>query len=239
MAAPTWFLSFDPATVTFAFSLSRIDVAGCVAAVPDLRASIAAARAALAARDAAAAAAAVAAADAATRGLIVLADGAVADLSGGVADDDIPMVRRLQAVARYVEERVRPAVRRALESHLGETLQVVVEYQMGANDKTRAVAAALVTLFAAEDVIIVGPSLKNRVAIGEDGRYCYFAQRYAKAYSANKAHARHNFARFEAAFGSQIPPTPTAALRGHIADSFLQVVGHLAFGRKSGAELMF
>jgi len=101
---------------------------------------------------------------------------------------------------------------------------------MGPNAKARAVAAALIALFAEEDVIIVGPTLKNKIATCEEGRYCYFAERYKTSYSANKAHAIYNFAKLEETFGTSISPTAPASLRGHIADSFMQVIGYLVHG---------
>lgn len=230
---PCWYLSFDCATATFAFSLSRVDLGP----VPRLQARarglralagrLVAAGAAAPAADVAAAAAAAAALDAETRALVRIVDGETAVLFPGVADRDIPTVARLKRVAEYVERRVRPA---AARRPAGEPLCVLVEYQMGANAPARAVAAALITLFAAEEVYIVGPSLKNKVATCEAGRYCYFAERYKRAYDANKAHAMFNFAKMEELFGTGIPPSRPAALRGHIADSFMQVIGHLKYG---------
>ena len=197
---------------------------------------------------------AVTALDAETRSVIELLDGDVVDLAPGRADADVGTVDRLRAVASYIDRRVRPALANALSNTLGQNalgqnalgqnalgqnailqnaiLQnaiVVIEYQMGPNARARAVAAALVALFAAERVIIVGPSLKNRIATCEAGRYGHFLQRYSGSYGANKAHAAFNFKVLEGAFGSAIPPT-TAARRGHIADSCMQVLGHIIHG---------
>jgi hypothetical protein len=235
-ARPRWHLGFDCATKTFAFSLSRIDLdafaAGRVRIRQQTRAVLEVAR--RAAADASAAElvtevmAVAAALDAETRGFVRIVDGETVDLFPDRADNDISTVERIRAVARYVAGRVRPAVAAAMPA--GERLRVVVEYQMGANARARAVAAALVALFADEDIIIVGPTLKNKVATSEAGRYCYFAEQYKTSYSANKAHAKHNFAALEAAFGTSIPATTPAALRGHIADSFMQVIGYLIHG---------
>jgi hypothetical protein len=123
-------------------------------------------------------------------------------------------VERLRAVAAYVARRVRPAV--AAARRPGEPLRVLIEYQMGANARARYVAAALVALFADEpDIAFVAPSLKCRVAVCPEGAY-------------------HLFAEVERVFGSGAPPCPPA-LRGHIADSFMQVLGHLLYGPADGA----
>lgn len=233
-----WYLGFDCATKTFAFSLSRVALLEREQ-IAQLRARALAcrelSRRAAAAGDTAAAAAllralepAVAELDAATSRLITIADGAVCDLAPGRPDAQVSTVERLRAVAAYVADRIRPAIGRAGIAD-GE-LSVIIEYQMGPNARARAVAAGLVALFATDNVIIVGPSLKNKVSTCAEGRYAVFAQRYSNSYGANKAHAAFNFAQIEARFGTAIPPTKPLSRRGHIADSFMQVIGHLLFG---------
>lgn len=252
MPAPRskWFLGFDCATKSLAFSLSRVDPDAFRGASARLRSRTQAAlevlqraaRLAAAAPDAARALVdevrpTLEAADAESRSFVRLADGETVDLFPGRPDRDIATVERLRAVARYVAERVRPALGRRVPA--GERVRVVVEFQLGFNAPSRAVAAALVTLFAEEDTIIVGPSLKNKVATCEEGRYANFVERFATTYGANKAHAKFNFARIETAFGTAIPATRPPALRGHIADSFMQVLGHLAFGSEENAASLF
>ena len=236
-----WYLGFDCATKTFAFSLSQV--------APLERAQLAQLRArALACRelcrraaaaalgdDPAAASAllcalrpAVSELDADIGGLIRIVDGAVCDLAPGRPDALVSTVERLRALAAYVAGRIRPAIERAGIAD-GE-LCVIIEYQMGPNARARAVAAALVALFATDNVIIVGPSLKNKVSTCDAGRYGVFAQKYSTAYGANKAHAAFNFAHIESVFGTAIPTTKPLSRRGHIADSFMQVLGHLIFG---------
>ncbi len=172
---------------------------------------------------------AVEALDLETRSLVRIADGETVDLFPGVPDKKIKEVPRVQAVARYVAARVRPAMAALIPP--GERYCVLVEFQMAPNAHSPSVAAALVALFAEEDVREVGPSLKNKMALGLTGHYGLFTAKYAKTYDANKAHARHNFALMEAAVGTSIPPS-TPELRGHIADSFMQVLGHLCYGEK-------
>lgn len=232
---PHWHLSFDCATKTFAFSLSRVDLDDIGARLADFRRRAAALteicrRGGAGAVDIATLRAAAAAADALcaeVRGLVVIADGEMVDLAPGRSDNDVPGVERIRAVVAYVKARVRPALSAIVPS--GERLRIAVEFQLGFNSKSRVVAAALVTLFAEEDVIIVGPALKNQIATCEEGRYWRFAEKYSKSYDANKAHSKFNFSKFEAVFGSSIPPC-SPAMRGHIADSFMQVIGYLVHG---------
>lgn len=255
--ATNWYLGFDCATKTFAYSIGYIDREGFMtarerlrmraAAVKELvRRSVAAASAAASAdasADAAeapdleAVARAVGELDRDTQRFVRVLGGAVRDLAPGRADDDISTVERIRAVKAYVTEHVRPAVLARVPP--GVRLRVVVEYQMSANFKARAVAAALITLFAEDDVVIVGPSLKNRVYTAEEGRHCHFAERYKTNYAANKAHAAHNFRELERVMGTEIGAVRPASLRGHIADSFMQLIGFVVYGPTEKADQYF
>ena len=244
------YLSFDCATKTFAFTVSRVSLPA-LRATAQMRGRAAAARllleraaARLHCRDAESqqrAAAeysmakdAIDRLDAETRSAIAILDGEVVDLAPGQPDASVGTVDRLRALAHYIERRVRPALALALApapagGGRADPPLVVIEYQMGPNSRARAVAAALVALFAAERIVIVGPSLKNRVAASAAGQYGHFLQKHRTSYAANKAHALFNFRTVEAAFPSGVPPT-SAALRGHIADSFMQVLGFILHG---------
>lgn len=244
-----WFLGFDCATKTFAFSICRIDTSALqpawaatqrqrLAAAAELhgraigmlqRGELEGARAIV---DRLLEATAALLADTA---VIELADGGVVDLAPGRPDASVGTVERIRALAGYVADRIRPALTRC-GAH---DCTVVIEYQMGPNARARAIAAALVALFANESVMFVGPSLKNRVCTGDAGQYANFAKKYSTSYGANKAHAIHNFAVIESVFGTRIPATPPA-LRGHIADSFMQILGHLIHGvDEKNASKMF
>ena len=176
----------------------------------------------------------VGALDVETAALIHAADGETTDLVPGVPDKQIPTVKRLRALARHVKTRVLPAVEACVPA--GEPLRVLVENQMSYGVQNRAIMCALVALFAEHDVVIVGPTLKNKVATCEEGRYCHFAAKYAAAYGANKAHALFNFLRLEALFGTAIPATRPASLRGHIADGLMQILGHLLYGTENAVD---
>lgn len=220
--APRWFLSFDCATKTFGFSICFVDLAGIRDALPRRAAQLAAAR------------------ELQRRGLpfpripglggfFRIADGDTVDLAPGVPDAALSTVARIRALRAYCETRVDAAVARARAGRAAP-LRVLVEYQMGANAPARQVSAALVALYAKEDVALVAPSLKNAVACSPAGRYSEFAPRFASAYGANKAQAAFNFATLEKAFGSGVDPALPPRLRGHVADSVMQVWGHLIPG---------
>jgi hypothetical protein len=219
-----WFLSFDCATKTFAYSVCYIDLDSAKLATmrKKLNTIIELMKRSVFSDELLEAAKRL---DLESQQMIQIHAGATVDLCEGIADNDIPTVDRIRAVVAYVNGTIKPVV-----DALDVPYRVVIEYQMGQNIRARAVATALITLFSDKDIIIVGPSLKNKIATCELGKYCYFAERYKTSYSANKAHTIFNFAQLESAFGTKIPPITPVSKRGHIADSVLQIIGFLIHG---------
>jgi len=154
--------------------------------------------------------------------MLCLADCATVDLAPGLPDKEVHTVPRIRAVVNYVRDHIEPV----LAEWLGpdDTLIVLVEYQMGQNSPARIVADALIAFFVDRDVRLVGPALKNSIALCEEGRYCHFAENYSKCYPANKAHTLYNFRHFLERTRTTIS-TPKK-LWGHIADAFAQVIGY-------------
>lgn len=186
--------------------------------------------------------------DAEVLGSLRIFAGATVDLFPGRADGSISAVERIRAMSVYVRAEILPRIQALGLLQQGGAaadsppqLSVLVEFQMGANAPARMIAAGLVALFADYDLVVVPPSLKNKIATCAEGHYAVFAQQVATSYTANKNHAKFNFGVIEKAFGTGIPPS-SAALRGHIADSFMQVIGWLVHGAAApkslpGAEL--
>jgi len=162
-----------------------------------------------------------------TRNYVRIIDGETVDLFPEIKDKEIPTVMRIRGLHDYVEKRVKPCISKHVKRD--EQFQVVIEFQAGMNAPARKISDALIVMFITEDVVIVGPSLKNKIHACEKGKYCYFVEKYKNSYDANKAHTKFNFAYLESTFGSEIPSC-SAELRGHIADSFMQVVGHMVHG---------
>jgi hypothetical protein len=102
-------------------------------------------------------------------------------------------------------------------------VKVLLEYQMGPNDKSRNVCSQILYHYSTMDneyknsdnfndsfdhnidntndgtnkilydIEIVGPSLKNKINMDPDKPYEFFAKKYVKTYDANKAHSKNNF----------------------------------------------
>lgn len=156
--------------------------------------------------------------------MLRLADCATVDLAPGLPDEKVHAVPRIRAVIDYVRDHIGPVLAKWVGPD--DTLIVLIEYQMGPNSPSRIVADALIAFFVERDVRLVGPALKNSIALCEAGRYCHFAEKYAKTYSANKAHTLYNFCHFLERTRTTIS-TPKK-LWGHIADAFAQVLGYAA-----------
>jgi hypothetical protein len=90
------------------------------------------------------------------------------------------------------------------------------------------ISSALIALFSSYVVRLIHPSLKNKVYTCEDGKHKHFIKKYSSLYTANKEHSKYNFFIIEKIFSSSIPLTNKND-RGHIADSFMQVLGYLLY----------
>jgi hypothetical protein len=152
---------------------------------------------------------------------------------------------RLKAALHYVK-----CVNLKME-HSVPINKVLIEYQMSANDKSRTISNALVYAFTEPDhnftfsgkylnlvgdssstslqtvtpgstVEIVGPALKSKVYFGADGKMSNFRKKYMSNYTANKAHAKHNFKEWISLYDCSeiIEGIPTKNL-DDVADSFL------------------
>lgn len=109
------------------------------------------------------------------------------------------------------------------------TLNVLIEFQMGQNPSARTIMTALATIFINDNVIIVGPSLKNKIHYTEEGQYCHFIAKYSSAYSANKQHTTFNFKQMLNDIKHNISGIKNCDLN-HVADSFMQIFGYAKYG---------
>ena len=160
------------------------------------------------------------------KSIIDIVDGETINLFPNIADNKILPVERVKALVSYIKSRIfeNPIWQKIPKNEL----TILIEFQMGSNHKANIISTALITLFAEYNVELVKPSLKNKVYINEDGKHKHFIKKYSQLYSANKAHAKYNFDQIEKIFGTQIKAS-TSTERGHVADSFMQILGNLMF----------
>ena len=160
------------------------------------------------------------------RSIIYLMDGAVVDFFPNIPDNKINTVDRIQKMSNYIKDTIIPKLNDIPKL---ADIEIFIEFQMGSNHKARMISSALIALFSKYKVRLINPSLKNKVYITEEGKHKHFIKKYTNLYSANKEHAKYNFALIEEIFKSNIPQTKKNE-RGHIADSFMQVLGFLLYG---------
>jgi hypothetical protein len=158
-----------------------------------------------------------------TRNIITILDGKCIDLIPGIHSKDIDTVERVKKMSIYVKDNIYPLI----EHIPKDSLNVLIEFQMCHNVQSRAVSIGLIALFADYKVHFVNPSLKNKIHLSDKGHYSNFIQRYKNSYDANKKHALYNFKTFETVFSQELKMSDK--LKGHIADSFMQIIGHLVF----------
>lgn len=132
--------------------------------------------------------------------------------------------------------------------------QIIIEYQMGQNDLSRLISAAITYEFVdmdagihvnighqcnqkntntndvnAKNIIQIGPSFKNSFHFAQHLAYSEFASKYKTSKTANKHHTAENFKYF---LGLQSINNPAFAFNlkdkhseiNHIADAFMQAV---------------
>lgn len=100
----------------------------------------------------------------------------------------------------------------SLDISADNTYKILLEYQMGPNDKSRNVCSQILyhysntdfnfnnvldlscdAIINKYDVEIIGPSLKNKINMDIQKPYAFFINKYTKSYDANKAHSKNNF----------------------------------------------
>ena len=171
--------------------------------------------------------------------------GQVKDLFPGRPDKSIKTIERVRAVKKFVKNCVIPVINAASQEGCPSTsapeLNVVIEFQFGANAKSRLVKYVLITIFSECNVFIVGPSLKNKVWFPEDikSKQCFFLEKYAKPYGANKAHALYCFEHLEKLFKWDVPTLDSPQFKKDLADSCMQVIGFLKYGKQENAHMAF
>lgn len=163
------------------------------------------------------------------RGSIIhLIDGETIDFFPNIPDSKIDTVERIIKISNYIKQTIIPKIKDI------PNIEIFIEFQMGANHKARMISFALIAIFSEYKVRLINPSLKNKVYISEDGKHKHFIKKYSNLYTANKEHAKYNFATIEKIYKSDIPYTKKNE-RGHIADSFMQVLGYLMYNSLSSS----
>lgn len=211
----SWYLGFDCATKTFAFSLSYIDTAlfnvdvACeIATLVKMQDKVLPEHYSLVTNKALQYIEKI-------RNYIIIEDGETVDLVPDKKDigNEITTIERVKALTKYVKTRIPTR----------ENMVVIIENQMG--EKANLISAALISLYADYEIIMVSPVLKNSLCFSNESRYSNFSSKYSTSYLANKAHAVALFKDIKKIFVCKIKDD-----KSHVADSFLQVYAYLLRG---------
>jgi hypothetical protein len=127
---------------------------------------------------------------------------------------------RLKAYLLYMDETLESIRKKNLVnntiSYDSEVCKILLEYQMGPNDKSRTIGSQIlyhysnvdINIYSQSgeynkdemshntniyDIEILGPSLKNKINLDKDKPHSFFMKKYSKSYDANKAHSKYNF----------------------------------------------
>ena len=115
--------------------------------------------------------------------------------------------------------------------------QVLVEYQMSANDKSRCVSQQILYHYSGlpnTNISLVGPTLKNKICFANNNtlEHSTFMEKYVSKYTANKNHSKANFLYWFDLFGLTHLIRENNISRKNIddiADAFMQIWGWIDY----------
>ncbi len=143
--------------------------------------------------------------------------GRVVDLFPGRPNASVTTIERIRAVRSLLDTVM-------LEVHQYATrVNVICEYQMAVNHKSRTVEVAILSMLAGHELHTVTPSLKNKLSFGKF-THADFLDAYPDRYKANKKHAEYNFIYLLQAMGITTELSYTKKNRSDLADSFMQII---------------
>lgn len=153
-------------------------------------------------------------------------DYGVVDLLGDTKlkdTDEIYRVKQLKKALDKIDIKGIPA----------DKLTVLVEYQMGPNVKSHSVFDGIFMYYADYDIQKVGPSLKNKLYFVGGGKHQDFMAKYARSYTANKAHTAYNMEQFAAIKKIDISRTNKKYLKD-LGDAFMQCIAWVIVKKGGG-----
>jgi hypothetical protein len=115
----------------------------------------------------------------------------VVDLLPGQKVNSVDVITRAHALAKYMAE-----IDVCVRPYINAQTHILIEYQMGPNDKSRTVSHQIiyhmVATYPEAHVHIIGPSAKNKLYIEgiDDSRLEYHMAKHFRNYTANKNHAK-------------------------------------------------
>ena len=217
-----WYISFDCALKSIAFSLVRMDASKLEITSPCTLLQYAAQ----------------------LRESLFYADGTAEDLAPGRLVKNVPTTEKISLVMVWVRDRVMPSLKQHL-NELPDDLTILVERQPPFNTKSTTVSDVLVSCFIREfihdeanyelynaRVRYVPALLKNKLSFAGDpeSHMDAFRPKYKKQYTARKNHSKYIFRRYSELYEFEMPKVP-ASMQDDLADSMTQIMGFVKFGK--------
>ncbi len=108
------------------------------------------------------------------------------------------IIERTNSLRNYLNSIDKEIQNLILNSGYNNEWTILIEYQMGPNDKSRTISSQLLyhfSKYSESKIELVGPSLKNSLFLKnvESSKYSNFLEKYSTNYSANKAHSKYLF----------------------------------------------
>lgn len=163
----------------------------------------------------------------------------VVDLIPGKKVSEVAAVFRTKALHYYLNTILDPIIDNLMVNNQGKDWLFLMEYQLNANQKSNLISSQIMYHFTkytivntktySSEIQLVGPSLKNKIIIGDEkGNYSNFIEKNQTNYAANKSHTRFNFLRLIKQLGKE-PMIKDIKKKNidDIADSVLQGLAYV------------
>lgn len=139
--------------------------------------------------------------------------------------DIIERTKMLKDAIKIVNNNIKPFIQ-----EYSQKVNVIIEYQMNVNDKSRTVFNQLIYEYTEDiyNIIVIKPMMKNMISLREELRYCKLLKNYTSVYKCNKQHTKLNFLYFldKLDITDKVKHIEKKNL-DDIADTFMQVLAHL------------
>ena len=146
-------------------------------------------------------------------------------------------VSETEIIERSIELKNQIHIIKEKLKNINEKINVLIEYQMNINDKSRAIYSQLIYAFANikhYNIFIITPTLKNQIYFKDELKHCRILQKYSKSYTANKVHCKENFLFFLDIFNKKdMVKNIKKKNIDDIADTFMQLIGWLKNGKNN------
>jgi hypothetical protein len=148
------------------------------------------------------------------------------DLTDGKKATDVSALDKARSLKSHMTK-----IKKQVHDTIGEEMRynILIEFQMNVNDKSRAVYNQLLYEFCdCGDIVCMPPALKNTVYLHKGLMHGEFMDKCSSNYQANKNHSKYNFVYYLCIY-NQLGLLKGIKAKNYddVADTFMQFLAHI------------